>query len=79
VDDSTGVSGIVSDRGDVGSKEGEINLVSIIFSCCASAVAALGAGLCAVVELGLVSAAATTGDGAFPSKEKCPRQFKDNS
>lgn len=64
-DSMMGVSRIVSGRGEVGNMEGEDNLVSTVFSCCASsAVAALGAGLCAVVELG-----SATGDGAFSSRE----------
>lgn len=65
--DSIGVSRIVSGRGDVGNMEVEVDLVSMVFSFCVSALAALGAGLCAVVELGLVSTAATIGAEALSS------------
>lgn len=67
MDDSIGVSRIVSGRGDVGNMEGDVDLVSMVFPFCVSAMATLSAGLCAVVELGLLSTAATTGAGAFSS------------
>ena len=67
MDDSIRVSRIVSGRGDVGNMEGDVDLVSIVFSFCVPALVALSAGLCAVVELGLVSTAVTTGAGTFSS------------